>query len=207
MTEALHRRIAADLVRRIQSGEWPSGAQLPSRVTLASEYSVHEQTIRLAVTLLRRRGILEGEQRQRLYVAHPPPMRALTDPDAEWPHAFEVLDRSSQAATVDLAGRLSVAVGASLRREIVECMDPGGRSAMVVTTWRRGRRVGHATAVVEVGVAEVDVRQAAALGLPVDTLAYRLVRTRLDGQGCPVETADLILPMDRWVIRLTPGHA
>ncbi|MFF7023081.1 hypothetical protein ACFY97_19010 [Streptomyces klenkii] len=135
-------------------------------------------------------------------------MRALTDPDAEWPHAVEVLDRSPQTATPELAGRLGITVGVALQRETVECMDPGGRSAMVVTTWRRGRHREHTSVVIEVGAAEVDAQQAAALGLPVDTLAYRLMRTRLDGQGCPVETADLILPMDRWVLRLkAPGHA
>jgi len=32
------------------------------------------------------------------------------------------------------------------------------------------------------------------------------VRTRFDHDGRPLETADLILPMDRWLIRLAPSR-
>ncbi|MEV8475972.1 GntR family transcriptional regulator [Streptomyces sp. NPDC051173] len=203
MAEARHRCIAADLVRRINEGEWLPGAQLPSRVSLASEYHVHEQTVRLAVTLLRQQGVLEGEKRRRLFVAHPPVMRALTNPDAEWPYVSELTDTSPRRATEDLACRLGVRLGAVLQHEAAECMDPGGRSAMLISSWWRGDRRPHAFATVEVGVVALDVVQAAALGLPVDTLAYRLVRTRLGADGRATETADLVLPMDRWVLRLT----
>ncbi|WP_031189789.1 MULTISPECIES: GntR family transcriptional regulator [Streptomyces] len=201
MDGALHRRIAADLTRRIQQREWLPGDQIPSRAALAAEYDVHEQTIRLAVTLLRKRGLLEGEQRSRLFVAHPPAMRALINPDADWPHPSETTDTAPRRATAELAARLDVPVGTRLQHETVECLDPGGRSAMLVSSWWRGRRQPHDSFVVEVGVLELSERQAHALGLTVDTLAYRLVRTRLDAAGRAVETADLVLPMDRWVLR------
>lgn len=203
MAEARHRRIAADLVRRITRGEWPPGTQLPSRATLAGEYSVHEQTVRLAMTLLRRRGVVEGEARQRLFVAHPPAMRSMTNPDAEWPYPSEITDTRPARATAELAARLAVEFGATLQRETVECLDPGGRSAMLVTSWWRGHRVRHASAVVEVGVMPLSEPQAHALGLAVDTVAYRVVRTRLDAMGKPVETADLVLPLDRWLLRFS----
>ncbi|KOT94461.1 hypothetical protein ADK70_12300 [Streptomyces rimosus subsp. pseudoverticillatus] len=199
--EALHRRIAADLTRRILRGDWQPGDQVPSRAELAADYDVHEQTIRLAVTLLRRRGFLEGEQRSRLFVAHPPAMRALINPDADWPHLSETTDTAARRATAELAARLDVPTGTRLQHETVECLDPGGRSAMLVSSWWRGRRALHASFVVEVGVIELAEKQAHALGLTVDTLAYRLVRTRLDAAGRAVETADLVLPMDRWVLR------
>ncbi|MFF0622794.1 GntR family transcriptional regulator [Streptomyces sp. NPDC004296] len=136
MAEARHRRIADDLTRRIRAGHWSAGEQPPSRADLAAHYHVHEQTIRLAVVLLRKRGIVEGEQRKRLYVAHPPAMRALTDPDADWPYGSEVTDTRPRRATVELAERLGVPVGATLQYEAVECMDPGGRSAMLVSAGR-----------------------------------------------------------------------
>lgn len=47
-----HRRIAADIERRIAAGEWLPGDPIPSRAALGREYRVHEQTIRLAVILL-----------------------------------------------------------------------------------------------------------------------------------------------------------
>jgi GntR family transcriptional regulator len=202
MPEARHRVIAAGIRRRIAAGEWRPGEALPSRVELAAELAVHPQTVRLAYVLLRRAGVLEGEERKAVYVAHPPAVRTLTDADAPWPFACEVTDTRSRAASEDLAVRLDVPVGAVLRHETVECLDPGGRSAMLVSSWWRGRRVPHVSFVAELGCAELAEEQAHALGLLVDTPAFRVVRTRFDHDGRPLETADLLLPMDRWLIRL-----
>lgn len=203
--EARHRRIAADIRRRIQGGEWQTGEPLPSRNDMARTYGVHPQTIRLAYALLRRTGVLDGEERKHVTVAHPPAMRTLTDADAEWPYASEATDTSPRPATAELAERLGVRVGSVLQHETVECLDPGGHSAMIVSSWWRGRRKRHAAVVIELGTVHLGVDEAHALGLLVDMPAYRLVRTRLDAAGVPLETADLILPMDRWLIRLSPG--
>jgi GntR family transcriptional regulator len=207
MPEAKHRRIAADINRRIKAGDWSVGEDLPSRAEMAAEYRVHPQTMRLAHRLLRSQGILEGEERKRVFVAHPPAMRTLTDADADWPFASETTDTRPRPATEELAERLGVHVGATLRHEAVECLDPGGRSALLVSSWWRGRRQPHAAYTAELGAVALSVGQAHALGLLVDTLAYRVVRTRFDLQGRPLETADLVLPMDRWLIRLTPTRA
>jgi GntR family transcriptional regulator len=203
MPEARFRRIADDIRRRIQAGEWSAGDDLPSRREMAAEYRVHPQTMRLAHRLLRRQGILEGEERKRVYVAHPPAMRTLTDADAPWPFSSETTDTRPRPATEELAERLGVQTGAILRHETVECLDPGGRSAMLVSSWWRGRRQEHASYEAEVGAVALMAEQAHALGLLVDTMAFRVVRTRFDLQGRPLETADLILPMDRWLIRLS----
>lgn len=203
---ALHRRIAADIQRRIAAGEWLPGQDLPSRAELAAELGVHPQTVRLAYVLLRRAGVLAGEERRAVYVAHPPAMRTLTSADADWPFASETTDTRSRPATVELAERLGVRVGAILQHEAVECLDPGGRSAMLVESWWRGRRRPHAAFTAEVGAVALEEGQAHALGLLVDTLAFRVVRTRFDHVGRPLETADLILPTDRWLIRLAPGQ-
>ena len=204
MSEARHRQIAADIRRRIDAGEWAPGSPLPSRREMAAEYDVHPQTIRLARVLLRRAGVLEGEERKAVYVAHPPAMRTLTDADAEWPFSSETTDTSPRPATEELADRLGVRVGAMLRHEMVECLDPGGRSAMLISSWWRGRRQSHASFTAELGSVALEADQAHALGLLVDTVAFRVVRTRFDHEGRPLETADLILPMDRWLIRLSP---
>ncbi|MFE9855640.1 GntR family transcriptional regulator [Streptomyces sp. NPDC005780] len=200
--EAEFRRIAADIRRRIEGGEWSPGQGLPSRAVMAGEYHVHEQTIRLAYDLLRRSALLDGERRKGVYVAHPPAMRTLTDVDADWPYSSEKTDTRPQTATDELAGRLGVPAGTLLQHETIECLEPGGRSAMLISSWWQRRRRPHASAVAELGVISLSEEQAHALGLLVDTLAYRVVRTRLDVHGAPVETADLILPMDRWTIRL-----
>lgn len=200
--EAAHRRVAADLAQQIAAGLWAPGDQLPSRASVARHYGVHEQTVRLAMTLLRSRGLIEGEQRTRLRVAHPPVMRTLIRPDADWPHQTETTESSPCRATDQLAERLGVQLDITLQHQVTECMDPGGRSAMLVSSWWRGRRQPHHSYVVELGVIALDADQAHALGLTIDTPAYWLVRTRLNAAGRAVETADLILPMDRWTIRL-----
>ncbi|MFD5384212.1 GntR family transcriptional regulator [Streptomyces sp. NPDC127074] len=199
---ALHRRIADALVRRIQQGEWAAGEQIPSRIDLASEYGVHEQTVRLAITLLRRDGVLEGEKRRRLYVAYPPAVRTLTDPDGDWPYGCEVIDAGTRRTSPELADRLRIPAGATARWETLECWDPGGRSAMLVTSWWRGWRREHASAAFEVGTVRLDARQAQAFRLPMDTVALIVQRTRLDAGGLPVEVADLVLPADRWRLRV-----
>ncbi|WP_438479261.1 GntR family transcriptional regulator [Streptomyces asiaticus] len=199
---ALHRRIADALVCRIQQGEWAAGEQIPSRIDLAAEYGVHEQTIRLAIGLLRRGGALEGEKRRRLYVAYPPAVRTLTDPDGDWPYGCEVIDASSCRASPDLASRLDIPAGVTVRRETLECWDPGGRSALLVTRWWRGRRRRHASAAFEAGTVWLNAQQAEAFRLPMDTVALLVQRTRLDAEGRPVEVADLVLPADRWRLRL-----
>lgn len=206
MPEARYRRIADEIRRRIATGEWRPGDPLPSRTELATELGVHPQTVRLAYVSLRRTGVLEGEERRAVYVAHPPAMRTLTDPDAPWPHYAETTDATPRPATAELAERLGVRPGVMLRHETVECLDPGGRSAMLVVSWWRGRRRPHTSYTAELGCVELPEEQAHALGLLVDTLAFRVVRTRLDQDGRPLETADLVLPMDRWLVRLVPSQ-
>lgn len=202
MPEAAYRRIAADIRRRIRAGEWAIGQALPSRRDMATEYHVHEQTIRLTYDLLRRSGVLDGEKGRHVTVAHPPAVRTLTNADLPWPYSTETTDTRPRPATENLAARLGVRPGVMLHHETVECLDPGGHSAMIVSSWWRGQRRPHAGHVVEVGAAPLTTEQAHALGLLVGMTAFRLVRTRLDEDGAPVETADLVLPVDRWLIRL-----
>ena len=140
MPVARYRRIAEDIRRRIAESEWRPGEPLPSRRRMAAEYGVHHETVNLAYALLRRAGILEGEQRRGVFVAHPPAVRTLTDPDADWPYASETTDTRPRPATEELAARLGVALRTVLQHETVECLDPGGRSAMLISTWWRGRR-------------------------------------------------------------------
>ncbi|MET8378096.1 GntR family transcriptional regulator [Streptomyces microflavus] len=198
----MYRRIAADIRRRIRDGDWTIGQALPSRRDMATEYRVHEQTMRLTYDLLRRSGVLDGEKGRRVTVAHPPAVRTLTNADLPWPYSTETTDTRPRPATEELAARLGIRPGVMLHHETVECLDPGGHSAMIVSSWWRGQRRPHTSHVVEVGTAPLTTEQAHALGLLVGMLAFRLMRTRLDEGGAPVETADLVLPVDRWLIRL-----
>lgn len=202
---ARHRRIAADIERRIAAGEWLPGDALPSRAEFGHRYGVHEQTIRLAVNLLRQRGVLESQgSGLAVEVSHAPVVRTfiVAAVDEPWPYTTETTPRGAVAATDELAGRLDVSPGVRLHEETEERLDATGRSAMFVTTWRRGRRRPHAAYTATVDAVLVDRVQAAALRLPVDTVALRVVRIRLAADGVPVETSDMILPRDRWRLQL-----
>ncbi|MDI5937581.1 GntR family transcriptional regulator [Micromonospora sp. DH15] len=58
-----------DLVRRIDEGEWPRGAQLPPGHVLADEYDVSLSTINRAWATLRKRGVQVGRPRRGVFVA------------------------------------------------------------------------------------------------------------------------------------------
>lgn len=200
---AQHRRIAADIERRIAAGEWPPGTQLPSRADLGKRYGVHEQTIRLALIRLRERGIVESRgARLRMQVAHTPVVQTLTDPDAPWPHRTERTPHGRIAAPDEVAERLDLNPGVLVQRETEELLDALGRSSMHVTTWWRGRRRPHVSYAATVDVVLVNREQAAALRLPVDAVALRITRTRFGADGVPTETSDIVLPRDRWRLRL-----
>lgn len=68
MPESKIDRIIADLIRRIESGEFPPGSRLPSRGQLAAEYEVSEQTARNATLALRFAGLVESVPRGGFYV-------------------------------------------------------------------------------------------------------------------------------------------
>jgi len=61
MPDPKYRQIAADLHRRIKSGEWPAGTQLPPEPRLEEEYKASRNTIRDAVKWLTARGLVSTQ--------------------------------------------------------------------------------------------------------------------------------------------------
>ncbi|MDR3709235.1 MAG: GntR family transcriptional regulator [Capsulimonadaceae bacterium] len=57
----VYERIAQDIRARIESGFWEAGAYIPSRRSLASEYSVHLRTLQHAISLLIEDGTLDAD--------------------------------------------------------------------------------------------------------------------------------------------------
>lgn len=47
-----------DITARIQAGEWPKGAKLPSARLMRAEYDVSQQTIRMAIERLKAAGLV-----------------------------------------------------------------------------------------------------------------------------------------------------
>jgi GntR family transcriptional regulator len=70
-------RIAADLRRRIASGEYGSGDQIPTIPDLCEAYGVSPTTIRNALDLLRNEGLVESRARAGTRVRPRPPVHRM----------------------------------------------------------------------------------------------------------------------------------
>ncbi|MDJ0461542.1 GntR family transcriptional regulator [Streptomyces sp. H27-C3] len=77
MAQPEYLRIAADLRRRISSGEFGPGDRIPTLPALCEHYRVSETTIRNAVTLLRNEGLLETRARAGTLVRPQPPVHRM----------------------------------------------------------------------------------------------------------------------------------
>ncbi|MFD9127316.1 GntR family transcriptional regulator [Kitasatospora sp. NPDC059571] len=67
-----YQRLASDLRRRIESGEWQGGAQLPVETELELHYGVARNTVRLAVDVLVNEGRLVRLQGKGTYLKQQP---------------------------------------------------------------------------------------------------------------------------------------
>lgn len=70
-------RIAADLRRRISSGEWAPDAQIPTLPELTHTYGVSQTTIRNALDMLRNEGLIESRARAGTRVRARPPIHRM----------------------------------------------------------------------------------------------------------------------------------
>ena len=59
MAESLHRQIADDLRRRIESGDLEEGKQIPTEKQLAKDYNMSLNTVRTALKELENRGLVD----------------------------------------------------------------------------------------------------------------------------------------------------
>jgi DNA-binding GntR family transcriptional regulator len=60
-TRAKWTQLAAEIERRIASGDYPAGSKLPGILALCAEFNVAQMTARKALTDLRERGIIRTE--------------------------------------------------------------------------------------------------------------------------------------------------
>lgn len=67
----LHQQILGDLERRILSGEWPPGYQLPFEIDLAKTYNVSRMTMNKVLTHLAKAGLIERRRKFGSFVAQP----------------------------------------------------------------------------------------------------------------------------------------
>jgi GntR family transcriptional regulator len=56
--EYVYVQLAEDLAKRIERGEFPVGARLPSEAELGQDYGTAKMTVRRALEILRERGLI-----------------------------------------------------------------------------------------------------------------------------------------------------
>jgi DNA-binding GntR family transcriptional regulator len=67
-TRAAWPQIAAEIVRRIRAGEYPSGTKVPSVVQVANEFGVANSTAQRAMDSVRAEGLTRSEKGMGSYV-------------------------------------------------------------------------------------------------------------------------------------------
>ena len=66
--EPPYKQVAADITRRIASGEFPKGSRIPSESEIIEEYEVSRSTVRRMIAYLRDQGLVETVPTRGSYV-------------------------------------------------------------------------------------------------------------------------------------------
>ncbi|MCM8737189.1 histidine utilization repressor [Azospirillum sp. A1-3] len=122
-----YAQIKEAIRRRISSGDWPEGFQIPSEHKLLEEFSVSRMTVHRALRDLTDEGLLTRVQGLGTFVAERPPstdvveLRSIADEIAERGnlHSCRVEQLLADAADAGLARRFNLPVGAKLFHSIV----------------------------------------------------------------------------------------
>jgi GntR family transcriptional regulator len=73
MPRQRYEKVADDLRRKIESGEYPPGSRLPTRAELGKMYDASDTVIDKAMMILRMAGLTESLPGVGVYVAERPP--------------------------------------------------------------------------------------------------------------------------------------
>lgn len=138
-TERLSDRLAAELRQRIDSGELPPGARLPTEQALAVQYAVSRTVVREAVSRLRSSGLLVARQGSGVFVA---------PSDAARPLDFDAAVLADLGAVLDVV-EVRRALEAEVAALAAERATPAQRSAI-------GRALARVDASVASGSAGID---------------------------------------------------
>lgn len=201
--EATYRRVAAHIRRRIQSGDLAPGDRIPSRHQICRELGVASTTVQRALELIRSEGLIEGSQRHQPTVKHPLPVRTLTEPAAPWPHSTGERHLSRTEAPPAVADILGLRIGARVQRERIELLDPDGRTShLLIRYTSRLRSTPDAHAIGDLSGRAAAAGEAGMLGVAIGSMLLVVPVIRFSRDGRPAVVEELLLPADRWRVRL-----
>jgi DNA-binding GntR family transcriptional regulator len=144
-----HKQVAAELRRRILSGEYEPGSRIPSRSQIRAEFGVGATAALEAMRVLLAEGLVEGRSGSGTFVRSPTPVRLVrhwqaTSPERmPWIVAIEgqpdmpakwESESATWEAPADVAARLGIAAGDRvMRSEYLFRAD--GVPVMLVVSW------------------------------------------------------------------------
>ncbi|MEU0939508.1 GntR family transcriptional regulator [Embleya sp. NPDC005971] len=198
-----YQRVAAHLRNLIERGILRPGEHVPTRSELRAQFGIGDGAARDAMRVLRADGLIEGSQRRRLTVAHPPAVRTLTDPAAPWPHGIGERQLSRVVPPAIVRTLLDLTDTARLQRERVELLDPDGRTSHLLVRYTgRLRPVPDAHAVGDLSGRAAVAGEAGMLGVAIGAMLLVVPVVRFSRDGRPAVVDELLLPADRWRVRL-----
>ncbi|MYS85283.1 UTRA domain-containing protein [Embleya scabrispora] len=131
-------------------------------------------------------------------------MRTLTEPAAPWPHGTGERHLSRTEAPSAVADMLGLRIGARVHCERVELLDPDGRTShLLVRYTSRLRPVPGAHALSDLSGRAAVAGEAGMLGVATGPMLLVVPVVRYSRDGRPAAVDELLLPADRWRVRLT----
>ncbi|MGW4028121.1 GntR family transcriptional regulator [Streptomyces sp. NPDC004838] len=233
-------RVASDLRQKIVNGSLPPHTRLPSQARIREEYGVSDTVALEARKVLMAEGLVEGRSGSGTYVRERPVPRPIArsgyrppaganpfrqEQAADGTRGTWESSSEQEAASVDIAARLGVGVGARVMRTRYVFRD-GGEAIMLSTSWEPlevtgrtpvmlpeegplgGCGVVERMAAIDIVVDNVSEEVGARPGLAEELLTLggvpghvvMVVARTYYASGRAVETADLVVPADRFRI-------
>ncbi|MYS82763.1 hypothetical protein [Embleya scabrispora] len=122
-------------------------------------------------------------------------MRTLTEPAAPWPHGTGERHLSRTEAPPVVADMLGLRVGVRLQCERVELLDPDGRTSHL-------RPAPGAHSISDPSGRAAVAGEAGMLGVAIGAILLIVPVVRYSRDGRPAAVDELLLPADRWRVRL-----
>ena len=217
----LYLQVASTLRRRVETGLWAPGSQIPTLDELAAEFSMARVTLRQALALLEDEGLIRRQQGRGTFVADHLPERQWLRLGASWPALLETVSTLSPRLLVleDSARHPELKPGEGkpapaykfMRRvhltaegapycligifldQRVFMKDPAAFKSQTVLPLLEGvGGVAVASAHQTLTIGTADAEAARHLALPLNAPTAEVRRVVTDSTGCAVYLAELI---------------
>ncbi|GAB4353072.1 MAG: GntR family transcriptional regulator [Kiloniellaceae bacterium] len=217
----LYLQVASTIRRRIETGIWAPGGQIPTLDELAAEFSMARVTLRQALALLEDEGLIRRHQGRGTFVADRLPERQWLRLGADWPALLETVstlkprmlvleDSARQPALGPGEGKPAPAykfmrrvhmtvegtpyclVSIFLDRRVHRKAPAAFETQTVLPLLESRGGVTIASAHQTLTIGSADAEAARHLALPLNGPIAEVRRVITDSSGCAVYVADLI---------------